>query len=262
MDRTVSQHDRRNPSEHLVKMIRKADPLSSREQYDLIVSLPNQEARDLLVTSNLRFVYRIANNYNHLDMHMDDKMMAGIEGLIEGIDRFQVGASNTVLTYCVHWIRQRINKYAELIPTIRIPSNVIRDVVVAKKAGGDDERVLERTELTPSRLETVHHAESIRIMSLDRIDPFDHTSLGEVIEDPDAVDPHENAEENQRNKKVREIVDRLEGKESDAIEMMYWEEKTLQDVGDHWENSREYARQVRNKAGEKLSVRLRRAGVV
>ena len=66
------------------------------------------EARDKVITSNLRFVVTIAKHYQNRGISLMDLIAAGTEGLIKSVDKFDVNRGTVFLTYAGWWIKQCI----------------------------------------------------------------------------------------------------------------------------------------------------------
>lgn len=66
------------------------------------------EARDKVITSNLRFVVTIAKQYQNRGLPLMDLIAAGTEGLIKSVDKFDVTRGTVFLTYAGWWIKQCI----------------------------------------------------------------------------------------------------------------------------------------------------------
>ena len=66
------------------------------------------EARDKVITSNLRFVVTIAKQYQNRGISLMDLIAAGTEGLIKSVDKFDVTRGTVFLTYAGWWIKQCI----------------------------------------------------------------------------------------------------------------------------------------------------------
>ena len=264
MDRVTSQIDRSKPSPLLQSMVDKSRHLSNKEQIALTKLLPDEKALETLVCSNLRFVYSVAFPLVHLDMSMDDKIMSGVEGLVIGLGKYDPDHKVTVLTYCVHWIRQRIMNYAGLGPMIRLPTNVVLDMNKVQKVGMEatEEDILEETGLTPSRISTAKYAKSIEVMSMDKhpqsmVSGRDlNPTLAERIKDEGAVDPSDHIVKMSSDEYIRSVIDGLEGRQRHVLELRYDKGFTLQEVGDLWGTSKEYARQVEHKAKNMVRKRL------
>lgn len=85
----------------------------------------SKEAADLLVNTNLRFVYRIVQNYfPNSDATQSDMINLGASGILRAIESFDMESKNTFMSYAVHWIRQRIAEFRrDNCRTIRFPAN-------------------------------------------------------------------------------------------------------------------------------------------
>ena len=66
------------------------------------------EARNKVITSNLRFVVTIAKHYQNRGISLMDLIAAGTEGLIKSVDKFDVNRGTVFLTYAGWWIKQCI----------------------------------------------------------------------------------------------------------------------------------------------------------
>lgn len=66
------------------------------------------EARDKIITSNLRFVVTIAKHYQNRGIPLMDLIAAGTEGLIKSVDKYDITKGTVFLTYAGWWIKQCI----------------------------------------------------------------------------------------------------------------------------------------------------------
>ena len=265
---TVSEKDRMVASEFLFDLMSRYPPLTKKKQKEIAQHLPKKWAREKLINHNIRFVHKIAMEYCTFNMHMDDKIMAGIEGLIDGIDRFDKEAENGVLTYCQFWIRQRIQHWSRVSHIIKIPHNVLKDKKDALSVSdeGDDEKILDHTDLTPSRLEKVRHVQSLRRVGDSE---FWETDLGKTAKsgsEPDIIQnlPDNNSpsqfdeiETDNRKKVVGTVLDSLRPRERRVVEMYFWEDKTLSDIGEELGFTRERARQIKEEAYIRMREKLK-----
>ncbi len=84
----------------------------------------DQEAREKLIASNLRFVVSIAKNYLNKGIPFLDLINEGNMGLILACDKFDYTKGYRFISYAVWWIRQYIAKaFAEQVGLIRLPMN-------------------------------------------------------------------------------------------------------------------------------------------
>lgn len=68
-------------------------------------------AREKLVTANLRFVVKIANEYRSYGFRLADLIQEGNIGLMKAVDKFDVARNLRMTTYSVWWIRAYIQLY-------------------------------------------------------------------------------------------------------------------------------------------------------
>lgn len=89
-------------------------PLPAARQLELVrrAQRGDKSARDLLVTSNMAFVYSEARKFTSRspEMEIDDLAQEGATGLMHAIDKFDPAAGVLFLTYAGHWVRQRMGR--------------------------------------------------------------------------------------------------------------------------------------------------------
>lgn len=94
-----------------MKEIGNTKPLSVKEEQILWNKYKNEgdeEARNKLITSNLKFVAKIANNYRGRGLSYSDLIAEGNLGLIKSFNYFDINRGNRILSYSVWWIKQSI----------------------------------------------------------------------------------------------------------------------------------------------------------
>ncbi len=103
--------------------------LNNREQNALAKRLQNhadQEARDLLISHNLRLVVAIARRYRGRGLDYMDLIQEGNIGLMRAIDLYDHTKGFTVSTYATWWIRQAISRgIYDYARTIRVPVHMM-----------------------------------------------------------------------------------------------------------------------------------------
>lgn len=108
-----------------------SDKLTEDEEKDIVKRIEegDEQAREILIRRNLRFVVKIAKEYQNQGLSMSDLIQAGNYGLVVAIDKFNSDNDNRFISYAVHWIRQKIrdalNKESR---PIRLPVNKIIEV--------------------------------------------------------------------------------------------------------------------------------------
>lgn len=104
--------------------------LTKEEERALLVVLRSEDssemqkkrARDRLVEANLRFVFKTAKKYaRRYPASFEDLLSSGNEGLLVGIDKYNLETGNRLLTYCGWWILQRILKEMSKLRLVSLP---------------------------------------------------------------------------------------------------------------------------------------------
>jgi len=95
---------------YYLREIKKYPLLSKEEERELIKKAKedDEEARDKIIRSNLRFVVSIAKGYANQGLSLEDLIGEGNYGLIQALDRFDLNYENKFITYAVWWIRHYI----------------------------------------------------------------------------------------------------------------------------------------------------------
>ena len=90
-------------------------PILTREEETDLTRRWNEhqevEAAHRLVTSNLRFVVKIATEYRGYGMRVLDLIQEGSIGLMQAVKRFDPDRGYRLLSYAVYWIRSYIHAY-------------------------------------------------------------------------------------------------------------------------------------------------------
>ena len=124
--------------------IANSEPLSASEEVELArrIKQGDEEARNLLVEANLRFVVSVAKEYQNRGVPLADLISAGNMGLITAAERFDENKGFKFISYAVWWIRQAIlQTLAEQSRTVRLPLNKIGLLYKISKAS----RLLQQT---------------------------------------------------------------------------------------------------------------------
>src|SRR5438874_863680 len=95
----------------------------------------DQEARDRLITGNLRLVISIAKRYAHLGRPLADLIQEGNVGLITAAEKFDPSMNTRFSTYATYWIKNAIRRSLDLFPTVRIPVYLSQLIAQFRKSG-------------------------------------------------------------------------------------------------------------------------------
>jgi RNA polymerase sigma factor (sigma-70 family) len=225
------------------------------------------EATQVFIQSNLRLVVSIAKKYQASDLPLLDLVQEGNLGLIHAVEKFDYRKGFKFSTYVTWWIRQAITRgIANTGRTIRLPVHAGDQLSRLKKA-----RV--NLELQFGRRPTVSElaieldmperqvAEILRYASepVSLSDPLREdgdTELGDIIADRSAVSPFEAAAESLLPEEMVRLLAPLAEREREILRLRFGldrgEPRTLEEVGESFNLTRERIRQIEARAMSKL----------
>jgi RNA polymerase primary sigma factor len=247
-------------------------PLLSREEETslaLRAADGDKEAKDKIVSANLRFVVSIAKKYQNNGLDLLDLVNEGNIGLLTAIERFDVSKGYHFISYAVWWIRQAILKaISEKTKMIRLPLNRVNELMQIEKArkelsGGksEEEELREVAEMVYMEPEQVKELLAISrdLLSLDstiRFDSSDSTTIGDIVEDGRYESPEEVAVYENMKDEIDEVMQTLTERERDVLAYRFGlngkPSMSLKEVGDVFNLTKERIRQIEKKAIKRL----------
>lgn len=212
---------------------------------DLTLTEKHQIEQELLV-GNLRFVITVAKQYQNQGLELCDLIAEGNLGLLKAIENFDWTKQLRFISYAVWWIRQSIlQSLNENARTIRLPVNVVQELQKAKKD-------LERNGVDlPDKFVNLPY-------TINYDDPLNEEgdTLLDIIKNPDSMAPDAGFNTHEVLKdKLREILCILDDREKVIIEDYYGlsgNTRTLEDIGNDFQLTKERVRQIKEKALRKL----------
>ncbi|MGE4265869.1 MAG: RNA polymerase sigma factor RpoD/SigA [Deferribacterales bacterium] len=243
-------------------------PLTKEQEFDLGVRIAkgDQEALNKLILSNLKFVVSIANRYKNTGLPISDLINQGNLGLVEAAKRYDHTKDVKFISYAVWWIRQSIiQALAEQSGTVKLP---IKQAGILYKINGAIEKLNKQLNREPSAHELAEYLkmEESDIENVLRVSR-NYLSLEAPIkdgEDRSFIDLLESGstdiEEDIISKTLKvaldDIVDELDERESSIISWRFGLDgeapKTLEEIGEMMQISRERVRQLETRALAKL----------
>jgi RNA polymerase primary sigma factor len=233
----------------------------------------DEEARELMIKSNLRLVVKIAREYEGIGLPLMDLISEGNIGLIKAVERFDPTRGAKLSTYSVWWIKQSIRRaLANQSKTIRLPVHMVSSISRMHRVGRllnetlgrepTDEEVGNELGVKASRVAQMRVA-AIRPASLDaKIGAEDSSTLGDVVQDENAEAPYQRFECESMKRMLRESVEKLDRREAAIITSRYGldggHERTLEEVAEQFGVTRERVRQIQEKALTKLRKKIER----
>jgi RNA polymerase primary sigma factor len=250
--------------------IQRTKLLSAEEERALAIRIEqgDKSARDLMITSNLRLVVKIAKRYLNRGLPFLDLIEEGNLGLIKAVGRFEVSKGFRFSTYATWWIRQSVDRaLMNQAHTIRLPVHVAEGISKLYRVTHRFRDEMNRDPTTAELAQALEVDESqvrrLRVLmmktySIDQpIGEYSDFSLADTLEDTSTLSPVDQIDGHHAYERVSVLLQHFSEAEQKILTLRFGlddnEPQTLEAIGRSFGLTRERIRQI--ESGSLLKLR-------
>jgi RNA polymerase primary sigma factor len=259
-----------DPVRLYLKEIAKVPLLTAVQEVSLArrIERRDMEAKRQLIEANLRLVVSMAKRHLGRGLSLLDLIQEGNLGLIRAVEKFDYRRGFKFSTYATWWIRQAITRgLADQGRTIRVPVHVVEQIngvaYVQRQLLQDmgrepsPEEVAAEMDTTPQRVREILKISQEPTSLETPIGDQGDVQLADFIEDKQAVEPLEAVSEILQKEELNQVLATLTQRERKVIELRFGladgQPRTLEEVGETFNLTRERIRQIEAKTIAKLA---------
>lgn len=258
-----------DPVKMYLKEIGRVPLLDAEREAELSkrMSEGDEKAKQELVEANLRLVVSIAKKYVGKGLFFLDLIQEGNLGLMKAVSKFDYTKGYKFSTYATWWIRQAITRaIADQARTIRVPVHMVetihkvtkvsRQLVQEQGHEASPEEIAKEMNMSPEKVREILKISQDPISLETPVGEEEDSHIGDFIEDQDSPAPAEAASYALLREQLSEVLHTLTPREEHVLKLRFGLEdgrtRTLEEVGQKFNITRERIRQIEAKALRKL----------
>lgn len=258
-----------DPVRMYLKEIGRVPLLTAEEELELAMKMEDgdSDAKQKLCEANLRLVVSIAKRYVGRGMQFLDLIQEGNMGLIKAVEKFDYTKGFKFSTYATWWIRQAITRsIADQARTIRIPVHMVETInkqirvtrQLLQELGRDPspEEIAAEMDIPVEKVREISKIAQEPVSLETPIGEEEDSHLGDFIPDDDIPSPADAAAFSMLKDQLNEVLATLTDREQEVLRLRFGlddgRQRTLEEVGQQFNVTRERIRQIEAKALRKL----------
>lgn len=258
-----------DPVKMYLKEIGRVPLLDAEREAELSkrMSEGDEKAKQELVEANLRLVVSIAKKYVGKGLFFLDLIQEGNLGLMKAVSKFDYTKGYKFSTYATWWIRQAITRaIADQARTIRIPVHMVETIHKVTKVSRQmlqeqgrevtPEEIAKEMNMSPEKIREIIKVAQDPISLETPVGEEEDSHIGDFIEDQDSPAPADAASYALLREQLCEVLHTLTPREEHVLKLRFGLEdgrtRTLEEVGQQFNITRERIRQIEAKALRKL----------